>query len=58
MEVGCLSTNDLYTSVADLEANYRGPVNSEDHEVSLVGFQDDANVPSGGYWIIKNSWGY
>ena len=24
----------------------------------LVGYQDDANVPTGGYWIIKNSWGY
>ena len=26
LEVGCLSTNDLYTSVSDLETNYRGPV--------------------------------
>ena len=56
MEVGLLSTNDLYASVADLEANYRGPVPGEDHEVSLVGYCDDAKVPSGGYWIIKNSW--
>ncbi len=56
MEVGLLSTNDLYASVADLEANYRGPVSGEDHEVSLVGYCDDAKVPSGGYWIIKNSW--
>ena len=57
LEVGCLSTNDLYTSVSDLETNYRGPVNSEDHEVSLVGYYDDSKVPSGGYWVIKNSWG-
>ena len=56
MEVGLLFTNDLYASVADLEANYRGPVSGEDHEVSLVGYCDDAKVPSGGYWIIKNSW--
>jgi autotransporter-associated beta strand protein len=58
MEVGCTASNDLYTSVADLETNYRAPVNSEDHEVSLVGYVDDSKVPSGGYWIIKNSWGY
>ncbi len=56
MEVGLLLTNDLYASVADLEANYRGPVSGEDHEVSLVGYCDDSKVPSGGYWIIKNSW--
>ena len=57
MEVGLLATNDLYSSVASLEANYRGPVSGTDHEVSLVGYCDDAKVPSGGYWIIKNSWG-
>ena len=56
MEVGLLSTSDLYASVASLEANYRGPVSGEDHEVSLVGYCDDPKVPSGGYWIIKNSW--
>ena len=28
-----------------------------DHEVSLVGYVDDASYPTGGYWIIKNSWG-
>ena len=37
--------NDLYTSVADLKANYRGPVSGDDHEVSLVGYYDDASVP-------------
>ena len=58
MEVGCTAGNDLFGSVADVENNYRGPVNSEDHEVSLVGYVDDTKVQSGGYWIIKNSWGY
>ncbi|MGA7698419.1 MAG: C1 family peptidase [Thermoguttaceae bacterium] len=53
---GILSTNDLYASVSDLEANYRGPTPGVDHAVSIVGYQDDASVPSGGYWIIKNSW--
>ena len=27
-----------------------------DHAVVLVGYYDDATVPSGGYWVIKNSW--
>ena len=29
----------------------------EGHCVEVVGYSDDANVPGGGYWIIKNSWG-
>ena len=54
---GILSYNDLYQTVADLEANYRKPMPGVDHAVVITGYQDDANVPSGGYWIIKNSWG-
>jgi C1A family cysteine protease len=27
------------------------------HAVDLVGFVDDATLPEGGYWIVKNSWG-
>ena len=27
------------------------------HRVAVVGYRDDASVPGGGYWIIKNSWG-
>lgn len=27
------------------------------HLMCLVGFQDDPRIPSGGYWIVKNSWG-
>ena len=57
LEVGVASWNDLYGSVADLKANYRGPVSGSDHEVSLVGYYDDSTVPSGGYWVIANSWG-
>ena len=51
------SSNDLYGSVADLKASYRGPGPGIDHAVSIVGYVDDSTVPSGGYWIIKNSWG-
>ncbi len=31
---------------------YRG-----NHSIQIVGYHDDVNVPGGGYWIIKNSWG-
>ena len=58
LEVGLWASHDLYTSVAALKANYRAPDGSTcDHEVSLVGYCDDATCPTGGYWIIKNSWG-
>lgn len=28
-----------------------------DHDIILVGWQDDAANPAGGYWILRNSWG-
>ena len=56
-EVGIWAGYDLYGSVADIYANYRPPSAAGfDHEVSLVGYCDDPNIPTGGYWIIKNSW--
>ncbi len=59
LEVGIWASHDLYTSVSDMVANYRAPdASGFDHEVSLVGYYDDAQVPTGGYWVIKNSWGY
>lgn len=27
------------------------------HDVILVGWHDDASIPGGGYWILRNSWG-
>lgn len=27
------------------------------HLVCIVGYKDDPKIPSGGYWIVKNSWG-
>ena len=27
------------------------------HLVCIVGYKDDPSIPSGGYWIVKNSWG-
>ena len=63
----CLKTNgsygvcvdasfDLFGSVADLKANYHTLEMTSNHSVSLVGYYDDPTVPTGGYWVIKNSW--
>ncbi len=27
------------------------------HLVCIMGYKDDPSIPSGGYWIVKNSWG-
>ncbi len=27
------------------------------HAICLAGYQDDATVPGGGYFIVRNSWG-
>ena len=51
------NADDLYSSVADLKANYVYHTPTDNHSVSLVGYADDDTCPTGGYWIIKNSWG-
>lgn len=57
IEMG-FSANDFYASVADLKANYKLNANNGDnHTVCLIGFNDDPTCPTGGYWIVKNSWG-
>ncbi len=60
--VTCYASWDLYSSVSNLKSSYRGLVSSQgagyiDHAVVLVGYVDDPTTPTGGYWIIKNSWG-
>ncbi len=64
LEVGCqgdvdTTTGDLFDSLAAVEGYTGGTTSAMDHEVSLVGYVDDANMANGcgGYWIIKNSWG-
>ncbi len=51
------NASDMYSSVADLKANYQAQPVTDDHSVSLEGFCDDLTCPTGGYWIVKNSWG-
>jgi autotransporter-associated beta strand protein len=52
-----LYASEIYASVADLKANYQHQPNNNNHTVSLVGYCDDGTCPTGGYWIVKNSWG-
>ena len=56
MSVGVNADVSLYASVSAVENNYVAPSGNANHEIVLVGYQDDAKVPTGGYWIIKNSW--
>jgi autotransporter-associated beta strand protein len=51
------NASDMYNSVAELKANYMPHANGDNHSVSLVGYYDDPTCPTGGYWVIKNSWG-
>lgn len=41
---------------------YPGPLPGTNHQVVLVGWNDDLSISNGGYWIVKNSiseeWGY
>jgi C1A family cysteine protease len=34
-----------------------GKINGANHGVVVVGYNDNAALASGGYWIVKNSWG-
>ncbi|MBN2578715.1 MAG: autotransporter-associated beta strand repeat-containing protein [Pirellulales bacterium] len=45
----CNAMNDFYGAGAGGEVGA--------HAVVLVGYQDDASVAGGGYWIVKNNWG-
>ena len=52
-----VNPGDLFASVAALRASGYVYSPGGGHSVSVVGFCDDATCPTGGYWIIKNSWG-
>jgi autotransporter-associated beta strand protein len=53
---GGLDGGNLYSTIDDLKANFHNPPEGSGHLVVIVGFRDDAEVPTGGYWIIRNSW--
>jgi hypothetical protein len=48
---GIFSNADTAMDMVDL---YESTMN---HIVAAVGWQEDAAAPSGGYWILRNSWG-
>ena len=53
-ETGISSASDMYTNVS---AMYSGITHAPiDHSVLVVGYKDDPSVPTGGYFIFKNSW--
>jgi autotransporter-associated beta strand protein len=55
LQVG-IDSNDLYNHPADIKTNYHTPKVGTNHEVVMVGYYDDPTMPTGGYWVIKNSW--
>ena len=52
-----INPSELYASPAAVRASNYVYSPGGGHSVSVVGFCDDATCPTGGYWIIKNSWG-
>ena len=63
--VCAINTSDWYTPttapVGDIDAPPLGfmedPVGAINHAVLMVGYNDVPTLPSGGYWVVKNSWG-
>ncbi len=49
LTIQCVVPQDWY--------NLQDSSGSGNHEVVIVGYQDNSNAPGGGYWIVKNSWG-
>jgi C1A family cysteine protease len=61
--VGCsVAADDAFEAWGESGASFDKPFkgsgsHSVDHDVALVGWHDDASLPGGGYWIMRNSWG-
>lgn len=52
--VAAINTSDWYSPTGISMTDPLGLVN---HAITVVGYMDDLSISSGGYWIIKNSWG-
>lgn len=63
--VGCgIAANTAFESWGNSGASFSQPFRgggwgsrSINHDIILVGWHDDASLPGGGYWILRNSWG-
>jgi C1A family cysteine protease len=49
--------NACYSPLVGGAAYCSGSIPLLDHGVLIVGYCDDPAIPTGGYWIVKNSWG-
>jgi autotransporter-associated beta strand protein len=52
-----INGSNWYDSVQQIRDHYLEKEYGDNHSIEVVGFQDDATCPTGGYWICKNSWG-
>jgi C1A family cysteine protease len=46
-----------YENPLGTDPSYVDPLGGTNHAVAVVGYVDDGDVDTGGYWIVKNSWG-
>lgn len=52
-----INPGELFNTPGDIKKSNYVYSPGGGHAVSLEGFVDDPSYPTGGYWIIKNSWG-
>jgi hypothetical protein len=54
----CVAADNAFSNWRPSQGVFRGSgATSINHAVAVVGWKTDPNLPSGGYWILRNSWG-